>query len=54
MITQVQLENLKRKYESVEKYIENNRDKISENELKELQEKQSNRREQIANLEYKW
>ena len=53
-IPEVQLENLKEKYESVQGYIENNRDKISEEDLKQLEEKQANRREQIANLEYKW
>ena len=53
-IPEVQLENLKEKYESVQGDIENNRDKISEEDLKQLEEKQANRREQIANLEYKW
>ena len=53
-IPEVQLENLKERYKSVQGYIENNRDKISEEDLKQLEEKQANRREQIANLEYKW
>ena len=53
-IPEVQLENLKERYESVQGYIENNRDKISEEDLKQLEEKQANRREQIVNLEYKW
>ena len=53
-IPEVQLENLKERYASVQGYIENNRDKISEEDLKQLEEKQANRREQIANLEYKW
>ena len=53
-IPEVQLENLKERYESVQAYIENNRDKLSEEDLKQLEEKQANRREQIANLEYKW
>lgn len=53
-IPEVQLENLKERYESVQGYIENNRDKISAEDLKQLEEKQANRREQIANLEYKW
>jgi len=53
-IPEVQLENLKEKYESVQGYIENNRDKISEEDLRQLEEKQANRRKQIANLEYKW
>jgi len=53
-IPEVQLENLKERYKSVQSYIENNKDKISEEDLKQLQEKQANRREQIANLEYKW
>ena len=53
-IPEVQLENLKERYVSVQGYIENNRDKISEEDLKQLEEKQANRRQQIANLEYKW
>jgi len=53
-IPEVQLENLKERYASVQGYIENNRDKISEEDLKQLEEKQANRRQQIANLEYKW
>ena len=53
-IPEVQLENLKERYASVQGYIENNRDKISKEDLKQLEEKQANRREQIANLEYKW
>ena len=53
-IPEVQLENLKERYASVQGYIENNRDKISQEDLKQLEEKQANRREQIANLEYKW
>jgi len=53
-IPEVQLENLKERYASVQGYIENNRDKLSEEDLKQLEEKQANRREQIANLEYKW
>ena len=53
-IPEVQLENLKERYESVQGYIENNRDKLSQEDLKQLEEKQANRREQIANLEYKW
>ena len=53
-IPEVQLEKLKERYASVQGYIENNRDKISEEDLKQLEEKQANRRDQIANLEYKW
>jgi len=53
-IPEVQLENLKERYESVQGYIENNRDRLSKEDLKQLEEKQANRREQIANLEYKW
>ena len=53
-IPEVQLENLKERYASVQGYIENNRDKLSEEDLKQLEEKQANRRQQIANLEYKW
>jgi len=53
-IPEVQLENLKERYASVQGYIENNRDKLSEEDLKQLEEKQANRRQQISNLEYKW
>jgi len=53
-IPEVQLENLKERYKSVETYINNNKDKISQEDLQQLEEKQANRREQIANLEYKW
>lgn len=53
-IPEVQLENLKQKYESVERYINNNKDKIPEDILEQLEEKQNNRKQQIANLEYKW
>jgi len=53
-IPEVQLENLKEKYRSVEIYIKNNKNKISKNDLKKLEEKQQNRKEQIVNLEYKW
>lgn len=53
-IPEVQLENLKEKYKSIEGYINNNKDKIPEDVLQQLEEKQANRREQIANLEYKW
>ena len=53
-IPELQLENLKERYKSVEAYINNNRDKISQEDLRKLEEKQANRREQIANLEYKW
>ena len=53
-IPEVQLENLKERYTRVQGYIENNRYKLSEEDLKQLEEKQARRREQIANLEYKW
>lgn len=53
-IPEVQLENLKERYKCVEAYINNNKDKISEEDLRQLEEKQAKRREQIANLEYKW
>ena len=53
-IPEVQLENLKERYKTIQGYIENNRDKITEEDLKQLEEKQANRRQQIANLEYKW
>lgn len=53
-IPEIQLEKLKERYKSVQAYIENNKDKISEDDLKRLEEKQANRREQIVNLEYKW
>jgi len=53
-IPEVQLEKLKQKYESVERYINNNKEKIPQDVLQQLEEKQNNRKEQIANLEYKW
>ena len=52
-IPEVQLENLKQRYESIEGYIENNRDSIPQDILEQLEEKQNNRRIQIKNLEYK-
>lgn len=52
-IPEVQLDNLKQRYESIQGYINNNRDKIPQDVLEQLEEKQSNRMEQIANLEYK-
>ena len=52
-IPEVQLENLKERYTSIQGYIDNNRDKIPQDMLEQLEEKQKNRLEQIANLEYK-
>ena len=52
-IPEVQLENLKQRYESIQGYINNNRDKLAPDILEQLEEKQSNRMQQIANLEYK-
>ena len=52
-IPEVQLDNLKQRYESIEGYIKNNRDSIPQDVLEQLEEKQNNRRIQIANLEYK-
>ena len=52
-IPEVQLENLKQRYESIERYIENNKDTMPQDMLEQLEEKQNNRRTQIANLEYK-
>ena len=52
-IPEVQLENLKERYDSIEGYINNNRDKIPQDILEQLEEKQNNRLQQIANLEYK-
>ena len=53
-IPEVQLENLKERYTSIQGYLENNKDKMPKDILEQLEEKQANRREQIANLEYKW
>ena len=50
---EVQLENLKQRYESIEGYINNNRDTIPQDVLEQLQEKQINRKIQIDNLEYR-
>lgn len=52
-IPEVQLENLKERYDSIEGYINNNKDKIPQDILEQLEEKQNNRLQQIANLEYK-
>ena len=52
-IPEVQLENLRQRYDSIQGYINNNRDKLDPNILEQLEEKQSNRMQQIANLEYK-
>lgn len=52
-IPEVQLENLKERYTSIQGYIDNNQDKIPQDMLEQLEEKQKNRLEQIANLEYK-
>ena len=45
------LENLKENYYNTENYIENNRDSIDEEMLRNLQEKQQHREEQINFLE---
>lgn len=50
---ETQLENLKNRYDSIEGYIQNNKDTIPPDILEKLQEKQENRRIQISNLEYK-
>jgi len=52
-IPEVQLDNLKQRYESIQGYINNNRDKIAPDILEQLEEKQGNRLKQIANLEFK-
>ena len=52
-ILEVQLENLKDRYTSIQGYIENNKDKMAQDVLEQLEEKQKNRLEQISNLEYK-
>lgn len=52
-IPEVQLENLKERYTSIQGYIDNNKNKIPQDMLEQLEEKQKNRMEQIANLEYK-
>lgn len=45
------LENLKENYENTQGYIQNNKDSIDVQMLKDLQEKQQNREEQINFLE---
>jgi len=45
------LENVKEKYYSTEGYIQNNKDGMNEEMLKNLQEKQQHREEQIMYLE---
>lgn len=45
------LQNLKENYENTQGYIENNRDSMDEQMLKNLQEKQQHREEQINFLE---
>ena len=52
-VPEVQLENLKQRYESIQGYINNNRDKLEPDVLEQLEEKQGNRLKQIANLEFK-
>ena len=52
-IPEVQLENLKERYTSIQGYLENNKDKITQDVLEQLEEKQKHRLEQISNLEYK-
>lgn len=52
-IPEIQLENLRQRYDSIQGYINNNRDKLEPDILEQLEEKQSNRMQQIANLEYK-
>jgi len=51
-IPQVQFENLREKYESIQGYINNNRDNIPKDILEKLEEKQNNRRLQIENLKF--
>lgn len=45
------LENVKEKYYNAEGYIENNKDSMNEDMLRNLQEKQQHREEQIRCLE---
>ena len=52
-IPEVQLENLKERYTSIQGYLENNKDKMPQDVLEQLEEKQKHRLEQISNLEYK-
>ena len=49
----VQLENLKERYTSIQGYLDNNKDKMPQDVLEQLEEKQKHRLEQIANLEFK-
>ena len=52
-IPEVQLENLKQRYTSIQGYLENNKDKMPQDVLEQLEEKQKHRLKQIANLEFK-
>ena len=52
-IPEVQLENLKERYTSIQGYLENNKNKIPQDVFEKLEEKQKHRLEQITNLEYK-
>ena len=52
-IPEVQLENLKERYTSIQGYLEKNKDKMPQDILEQLEEKQKHRLKQIANLEYK-
>ena len=46
-----QLENLKERYNNTQNYIQNNRETIDEQTMRNLQEKQQHREEQIIFLE---
>ena len=49
-----QIENLERRYELTEGYIENNKENMSDETLRNLEEKQEKRRIQLDNLKNFW
>ena len=49
-----QIENLERRYELTEGYIENNKENMSDETLRNLEEKQEKRRIQLDNLKDFW
>jgi len=44
-----EFDNLKRNYESTQNYMENNSDHMSDSDIKNLKEKQQNRKEELDN-----
>jgi len=45
-----QIENLEKKIESTDGYIENNKESMNDEDVKNIEEKQENRKEQLDNL----